>query len=99
MSISSKKHLFFVRPDNFRFKDDRQNIRVFYATSGPDLLEQIVEYYKMDDVGSRINLELWSHQLGMGIRRIRLDTMSEFDKNEYDVWIRIRPLQNPNPLP
>lgn len=94
--------MFFVRPDNFHFKDDRQNIRVFYAISGPDLLEQIIENYKMDDVGTRIKIELWSHQIGVGIHRIRLDTLTEFTHNEYDAWIRIAPIvnrggQNPTP--
>ena len=94
MSISPKKHLFFVRPDNFHFKDDRQNMRVFYATSGQDLLDQVIEHYKMENVGTRIHLELWSHQIGMGSRRVRLDTMTEFVKHESDVWIRIIPISS-----
>lgn len=92
MSISSKKHLFFVRPDNFHFKDDRQNIRVFYATSGPDLLEQILEYYKFENVGTRIRIELWSHQMGMGRPRIRIDTMTDLSNKYETAWIRIVPI-------
>jgi hypothetical protein len=92
MSISSKKHLFFVRPDNFHFKDDRQNIRVFYATSGPDLLEQILEYYKFENVGTRIRIELWSHQMGMGRPRVRLDAMNEISDKYETAWIRIVPI-------
>ena len=93
MSISSKKHLFFVRPDNFHFKDDRQNIRVFYATSGQDLLEQILEYYKFENVGTRIQIELWSHQIGMGRPRTRLDTISDLSDKYETAWIRIVPIQ------
>ena len=93
MSISSKKSMFFVRPDNFHFKDDRQNIRVFYATSGPDLLEQILEYYKFENVGTRIRIELWSHQVGSGCPRVRLDAMKEISDKYETAWIRIVPIQ------
>jgi hypothetical protein len=92
MSISSKKHLFFVRPDNFHFKDDRQNIRVFYATSGPDLLEQILEYYKFEHMETRSRIEIWSHQIGSGCPRVRLDVMNELSDKYETAWIRILPI-------
>lgn len=92
MSISSKKQLFFVRPDNFHFKDDRQNIRVFYATSGQDLLNQVIDYYEIKEAGARVNVELWSHQIGMGRPRIRLDTMTELPSKYENAWIRLIPI-------
>jgi hypothetical protein len=94
MSISSKKHLFFVRPDNFHFKDDRQNIRVFYAMTGQELLEQILEYYKFENVGTSVRIEIWSHQMGTGCPRIRLDTMTELTDKYETAWIRILPIRS-----
>ena len=94
MSISSKKHLFFVRPDNFHFKDDRQNIRVFYAMTGQELLEQILEYYKFENVGTSVRIEIWSHQMGTGCPRIRLDTMMELTDKYETAWIRILPIRS-----
>ena len=94
MSISSKKHLFFVRPDNFHFKDDRQNIRVFYAMSGQELLEQILEYYKFENVGTSVRIEIWSNQMGTGCPRIRLDTMTELTDKYETAWIRILPIRS-----
>jgi hypothetical protein len=82
----------FIRPDNFHYKNEQNKTRVFYVKSGSDLRNQIIESYKLLEHGKTIDVQVWSHQRGMGMPRIRLDTLDELPENQEDGWIYIVPL-------
>jgi hypothetical protein len=83
----------FIRPDNFYYNNNKYSTtRIFYASSGSDLHKQIIESYKLVTHGKNIDVQIWSHQRGMGMPRYRLDTLDELPKNQEDGWVYLATL-------
>ena len=76
-----------VRSDNVRLQDDLRSPKVFYASSGKELMTAVREYYLLTATSSTMRLELWSQQLGTN-PRIRLDDLDELPAYIDQAWIR-----------
>jgi hypothetical protein len=90
--MQSRSYTLFIRPDNFHYADERSKTRVFYVKSGSDLLKQVIESYKLVNHGKTIDVQIWSHQRGMGMPRYRLDTLDELPTNQENGWVYLVPL-------
>jgi hypothetical protein len=83
-----------LKPDNIKFHDERQNLKLFQCSTGKELLEHVVNYYKIDPLKFKNNYEIqiWSAPMGV-TNKYRLDKVKQFILKTHhqciDGWIRI----------
>ena len=82
---------FYVKLDNIIGKDSQPtgHIRVI-ARSGPDLLEQSMQAFGLDE-STRGILEIWSSTRGRTYAPIRLDELDILPVECEFVWLKARP--------
>lgn len=83
-----------LKPDNIIFNDERKNLKLFRCSTGEELLENVIEYYRINPNNFKDNYEIqiWSAPIGV-INKYRLDKVKQFVlKTPHDCidgWIRI----------
>jgi hypothetical protein len=92
-----------LKPENIMFHDERKHIKLFRCSTGEELLENVIQYYKINPNTFKNNYEIqiWSAPMGVTYK-YRLDKKKQFiQKTPYDCidgWIRIakRPYDEDN---
>lgn len=88
----NEKRLYYVKIDNITLNNGDNTTRIIMASSGDELLEEIIKLFGFDE-SRKEQIQLWTNRLGNGVG-VRIDNMDKIPK-EYE-FIYVRGISNTN---